>query len=237
MSDSATPESFDNRRGLLSGGPAKSVGESTRTEIRPCRAEDLVRIAEIHKSQFLTPGTLLGHFSPALIASLYRTFLDRSIFLVHASDGEVDGFVLGGSARVMTACRLSFFRNRAVSCIGEVICRPRLWVLAFRSFLKLVAKRFSSVMVASQRDEFRLLSIAVAAGAVRKGVGTKLVQAFEEAIRDVCCTYSLNVLKTNTAALRFYETLDFQRIGETVIAWRLRKVLAVGAGQSGARSS
>ncbi|MGO9115178.1 MAG: hypothetical protein ACLP9L_38695, partial [Thermoguttaceae bacterium] len=95
--------------------------------IRPCTKEDLARIAEIHKSQFLAPDMLLGQLAPASIAALYGTFLDRSIFLVHSNDGEVDGFVLGGASRVMLSCRLAFFRKRGLSCIADVARRPDLW--------------------------------------------------------------------------------------------------------------
>jgi ribosomal protein S18 acetylase RimI-like enzyme len=165
-----------------------------------------------------------------LIAALYETFLGRSIFLVHSSDGEVDGFVLGGSSRVMLSCRLIFFFKHSLFCIAGVVRRPHLWLLALRSFVKLLGKWFSSRVGASPREEFRLVSIAVAAHATRKGVGTGLVQGFEAAIRAACCMYSLNVLKTNTSAIRFYEKLAFQRVGETAIAWKLRKVLAANAG-------
>jgi ribosomal protein S18 acetylase RimI-like enzyme len=197
-----------------------------RTLIRPCRKEDLARIAEVHKSQFLTPGTLLGQLSPALIAALYEAFLGRSIFLVYSNDGEVDGFVLGGSSRAMMPCRLSFFRKRALFCIADIMHRARLWLLAFRSFAKLIGNWFSSMAGTSQRKEFRLLSIAVAASATRKGVGKALVECFEATLPVECRTYSLNVLKTSASAIHFYEKLAFQRDGETAIAWILRKDLA-----------
>jgi ribosomal protein S18 acetylase RimI-like enzyme len=184
---------------------------------------------EIHKAQFLLPGTLLGRLSPTLIAALYATFLDRSIFLVHASDGEVDGFVLGGSSSAMMRCRLSFFRKHALFCIAEVTHQPQLWLRAFRSFVKLIKCWLSTRTAVSPREEFRMLSIAVAAHAARKGVGTELVQGFEATIGASCHMYSLNVLKTNTSAIRFYEQLAFQCVGETEIAWTLRKVLATNS--------
>jgi len=224
-----------NLRGPVSAERATSVAETLRMAIRPCTKEDLARIAEIHKSQFLAPDMLLGQLSPASIAALYGTFLDRSIFLVHSNDGEVDGFVLGGASRVMLSCRLAFFRKRGLSCIADVVRQPSLWLLAFRSFIKLIGSWFSLMAEASPREDYRLLSIAVATDATRKGVGTALVEGFEAAIRATSRTYSLNVLKTNTAAIRFYEKLAFQCVGETAISWTLRKELAEGAGKPESR--
>ncbi len=82
-----------------------------------------------------------------------------------------------------------------------------------------------------------MLSIAVAECVASKGVGTALVQEFEAEIRPACSTYDLNVLKTNNSAIRFYEKLAFQRVGETAIAWRLRKVLAANAGMPDSRTA
>jgi len=216
-------------RGRVSVERVRSAAETLRREIRPCTKEDLARIAEIHKSRFSAPDMLLGQLAPASIAALYGTFLDRAIFLVHSNDGEVDGFVLGGSSRVIVSCRLSFLCKRAISCIADVAGRPNLWLRAFRSFVKLIGNWFSSMAGASPSDDIRLLSIAVAASATRKGVGTALVESFEAAIRPTSRTYSLSVLKSNPSAIRFYEKLAFQCVGETEISWTFRKVLAANA--------
>ena len=203
-----------------------SAAKRMRTEIRPCTRKDLAKVAEIHKSRFLVPSALLGQLSEPLIAALYAAFLDRSTFLVHLSGGEVDGFVLGGSSRAMLRCRLSFVCRHPLACVAEVVCRPKLWRLALRSFVALIGKWFASMSGTPSNEEFRMLSIAVAAHAARKGVGTELVESFEAAIRATCRAYCLNVLKSNRSALKFYEKLAFQLAGETAIAWTLRKDLA-----------
>jgi ribosomal protein S18 acetylase RimI-like enzyme len=213
------------------------AAETLQMAIRPSRKEDLPPIAEIHQSQFCKPGALLGHLSPALIAALYAAFLDRSVFLVHCQNGVVDGFVLGGSSRAMLACRLSFFRRRALSCILEVARRPHRWLLALGSFFKLIRIWLSSQAGASPPDEFRLISIAVAANATRKGIGTALVESFEAAIRQQSSVYCLHVLKSNATAIRFYEKLAFERVGETAISWILRKAIPVNADTPEPRSS
>ena len=81
----------------------------------------------------------------------------------------------------------------------------------------------------SPGDEFRMLSIAVAPRATRKGVGRALVQAFEAAIGADCQAYRLCVAKGNAAAIRFYQGAAFQCVGETATSWILRKELAAGA--------
>ncbi len=128
MSHSAIRELSGNLKGAFSTERATGDAESMRMVIRPCRKEDLARVATIHKSQFLLPGALLGQLSPALIAALYAAYLDQSVFLVHSSDGEVDGFALGGSSRVMLSCRLSFFRRHALMCLAGVAPTPSLAV-------------------------------------------------------------------------------------------------------------
>ncbi len=207
----------------------------TLAEIRPCRKEDLARIAEIHKSQFDEPNALLGQLGPALIAELYGAFLGRSIFLVYQSNGEVNGFVLGGPSRAMVSCRLAFSRKWALACLAEVARRPKLWLRALRSLVTLTGSWFSSMVGASPRDELRLLSIAVVAGATRKGVGKALVESFEAEVGTTSTTYRLNVLKSNASAIRFYEKLAFRRVGETEIAWILRREVAANAALPGSR--
>ena len=196
MSSNVISVSFDNLRGHFSGKKASHATATLQTAIRPCRKEDLPRIAEIHKAQFLLKGSLLGRLSPALIGAFYGAFLDRSIFLVHTSDSEVDGFVLGGPSRAMVNCKLSFLRKHALFCLADIARRPHLWLRAFRSLLNLTGHWMPS---SAPSEEFRMLSIAVAARATRKGVGTALVQGFEAALRTVSRTYRLNVLKINVA--------------------------------------
>ncbi len=238
MSSDVIPISFGKlrRRSLRSKArrAAATVQMATvQTATRLCRKEDLARVAEIHKSQFLVPGALLGNLSPALIAAFYAAFLDRSIFLVHTSDAEIDGFVLGGSSRAMISCKNSFIRKHALLCIADVVRRPRLLLRVFRALAKLFEGWLSSSARASPRDEFRMLSIAVARRATRKGVGRALVQGFEAAIGAACDTYRLNVSKTNTPAIRFYEKLGFQCAGETATSRTLRKDMAAMASELG----
>ena len=198
--------------------------------IRPARQEDLARIAEIYKSQFCMPGTLLGRMSAPLIAALCGAFPPALIFLVHTTDGAVDGFVLGGTSRATLQCRMSFFLRHPLLCIVNVAFQPGLWRRAYRAFVRTIGGWISSTSEASSHDRVHMLSIAVAADALRRGIGTALVQKFEAAIVPQSQTYSLHVLKNNAAAIRFYEKLGLRVVAETANAWKLRKVLATQAG-------
>ncbi len=154
-------------RGSSAGLPSRTVvgvAEAPGPMVRSCRREDLDWIAAIHKSQFDTSVRLLGRLSSALIAALYEEFIDRSIFLLHTdSCGEIDGFVLGGPSPAMLHCRLAFLRRRGLLWGAEVACRPRLWLRSLRSIFHLLENWMGTVAGDGLEEDFRLLSIAVAA--------------------------------------------------------------------------
>jgi len=205
---------------------ASERAKSARSELRKCRNTDLVRIAEIHKAQFGTPGTLLGRLSNALIATFYSGFIGRPIFLVHSTNAQVDGFVLGGSHRELKRCKLAGLRKRPLLYFMDIVRRPDLWWRATRPIAKLLGNRLVPAIGASPREEYRLLSIAVAPEGTSRGIGQALVRGFEEAIREVSNSYDLRVLKNNDRAIRFYEKLGFEHVGETSCSWTFRKTLA-----------
>jgi ribosomal protein S18 acetylase RimI-like enzyme len=207
----------------------RSATEARRTAIRPCSHQDLARVAKIHHAQFGAQKMLLGALSQASLAAFYKAFLDRSVFLVHADGDDVDGFVLGGWSRVLTRCKVAFFRQRALMCVANVLRRPQYCLTALRAFHGLVKGWLSLRSTDDSADEFRMLSIAVAPNAMRKGVGRALVQGFEAAAEAECRVYGLSVAKSNLTAIRFYEEAAFQYVGETPTSWKLRKELAAGA--------
>ena len=199
--------------------------ETTSGAVRPCREGDLAKVAEIHKSQLCLPEGLLGQLSVPGIADLYRAFLSRSVFLVHTTDGAVDGFVLGATSATALRCRLLFICRHPLLCIAKVVAHPRLWRRAIHSLAKVVRGSLFCRRTAASRQRFHMLAIAVASSAMRKGIGSALVQAFEATVPPTYRQYSLQVLKGNVAAIRFYEKLGFKRVGETARGWRLCKVL------------
>ena len=127
--------SSGNLRGPVPAGSQPASAERsarvTLAEIRPCRKEDLCadrgdpQIA-VRRTERAPRATWPGD----CIAELYGAFLGRSIFLVYQSNGEVNGFVLGGPSRAMVSCRLAFSRKWALACLAEVARRPKLWLRA-----------------------------------------------------------------------------------------------------------
>jgi ribosomal protein S18 acetylase RimI-like enzyme len=207
----------------------EAIAATIGGEVRACRRADLPRLVEIHHSQLCPPGTLLGRLSPQLLAEFYANFLKRSVFLVHAFNGEVDGFVLGGAPALLSRCRLALLGDHGLRCALEIARRPSLWLRTPRTLCKLVGSKMSSPRGTATGDEFLLLSIAVDPSATGRGVGTALVRGFEDAARKQSQAYRLDVLKTNLAALRFYDKFGFEYVGETARTWTLRKILSPSA--------
>jgi ribosomal protein S18 acetylase RimI-like enzyme len=208
---------------------APAAAAERQVSIRPCTKDDVSEIAAIHKRRFTQQGYILTQLSPSLIATLYASYLGRSVFLVHTTAGKIDGFVLGGNSRVLMDCRFSFLHKHWLFCARHIAFQPRLWVRSLLTLAKLAKSRLWSMRSGPAREEFRLLSIAVDGDASRKGVGGELVEAFEAAISGIARTYKLNVLKSNLSAIRFYEKLSFQRVAETSLSWTLGKDMHAAA--------
>ncbi len=179
--------------------------------IRVADRQDLPTIAAIHKSQFRTH--LLGQYSITLLSAFYGEFLGKSVFQVHENAKSVDGFVLGGEAGRLSACKKVFVRRHLMRCLFETMVRPRVWRDGIgRGLMALTSSQPRS----GQRKEspnasnICLLSIAVSAEAVGKGVAVALVEAFELAIRTCAAEYRLSVSKSNSRAVRFYQKMGFE---------------------------
>jgi ribosomal protein S18 acetylase RimI-like enzyme len=183
---------------------------SAFTEVRGATRDDVVAVARIHKARFGTADYTLGQFSFSLIGKFYAEFLGRCVFLVHASDGRIDGFVVGGLPSEIFAVQRRFSFKHLPQCGLEVLCRPHLWPAAYRfirrSFLPQPTK-FVHILAPHLP---RLLSIAVDEAAQGGGVAAALVRAFESSICRRHAGYTLSVLKTNQRAVRFYEKLGLE---------------------------
>ncbi len=195
--------------------------------IRNAKNRDLPAIGAIHKSQF--GDHFLGQYSTRLLETYYGAFLGKSVFLVHETHETVDGFVLGAKSDQLSACRATFLRSALLRCIWETLFRPRLWREGMISgFSSLIAPRLRRGRSedASTRPRLRLLSIAVSEEAMRKGLGTELMVAFERTIDDgSVCEYGLSFETTNYRAARFYEKMGFEVEMECKAGIYLRKKL------------
>ncbi len=182
------------------------------TKIRPATQDDIRDVARIHKARFGGFEYTLGQYSISLISKFYASFLGRCVFLVHVSDRGIDGFVMGGGPEEISAAKRAFIWNNLARCCWETLLHPRLWYAAYhfvrRSCLPQPTK-FEEILAPNLP---KLLSIAVDTAAEGSGTATVLVKAFESSIYDRCTGYTLNVLKTNAHAVRFYEKLGLKII-------------------------
>lgn len=179
--------------------------------VRFANSNDLASIAGIHKAQF--PTHFLGQYSVSLLAEFYRCFLGHTVFLVHDTENGVNGFVLGGAANQLSACKATFVRHNLMRCACETLLRPSLWVSGVhRGLLTLAAPRTSRRQhsESTARLNFSLLSIAVRKEAVGKGIATQLVDAFEKQLVGSATEYRLSVNKDNPRALAFYKKAGFE---------------------------
>jgi ribosomal protein S18 acetylase RimI-like enzyme len=195
-------------------GTREDAKEEERMPVRPASLKDLPAIASIHKAQF--PTHFLGQYSPRLLEGLYRGFLGKSLLLVHEAANGVDGFILGGESERLGAVKAEFVREHLLRCLWETLLRPHMWWQGFKRGIAALTvvppKRDVKQQDQPASPTYRLLSIAVADGAVGKGVAKELVQAFELTIRQDIKFYGLSVNKDNARAIRFYEKMGFHRI-------------------------
>ena len=189
--------------------------------IRPTNIKDISAIASIHKVQF--PSHFLGQYSTSLLSEFYRSFLGKSLFLVHDTVDGVNGFVLGGTANQISAGKVAFVHDNLMHCVGETLLNPRLWssgvcrgVLALTDFQ---SKRCQGSEFKSG-TAFTLLSIAVSKEAVGKGVAIALMNAFEKQILGGVSEYRLSVDKDNHRSLAFFRKMRLEVIydsGDSVV--------------------
>ena len=169
---------------------------------------DLYEVANIHKERF--PDHYLGKFSISLLYRFYKNLLDSNqIFIVAKENQKVIGFVVGGEIQVIKE-RLSFFIKKNVLFYGfEILIRPNTWVKSFEKLKGIVIKQPSNQYNLDDHEPYTLLSIATAKDSNGKGVGTGLVNAFDDELIKVGDHYHLAVMESNVGAIRFYEKNGF----------------------------
>jgi ribosomal protein S18 acetylase RimI-like enzyme len=179
--------------------------------IRPAENSDLPAVAAIHQRQFETH--FLGQYSTKLLECFYRSFLGKSLFLVHETENDVDGFVMGGESADLNSCEKAFIRENLPRCCWETIFRPHVWRGAIwrgAATVKSLLRRHEPRQDVSSDPNIRILSIAVEKSAMGSGAATALVKAFEEIIfNNHIEQYGLSVLQDNHRAIRFYEKMGF----------------------------
>jgi ribosomal protein S18 acetylase RimI-like enzyme len=193
--------------------------------VRPAEERDLPFIAALHKSQF--SRYFLGQYSHRAIGEYYRSFLGKSIFLVHETTSKQDGFLLGGYRNDLLNCMTAFLRRNWLLCLWDTLLRPPLWLDAPKRALNSIVSHYfhRNCHVESETPVLRMISYAVIEEVKGKGVAVALLNAFEQEIQDYAWHYGLTVEKDNSRAIRFYQKVGFEIQQDNGDTFLLRKKL------------
>jgi len=150
------------------------------------------------------------------LVEVYRAVArsDHGFVLVAKEQNEVLGFV-AGSTRLDRLYIAVILGNgwRLFLAAGTYLRQSELWKRIWSVLW------FPSRQTHSRRKPRRapeLLAIAVKEGQRRSGLGSRLLQAFEEEIKGRCCdrTYTVATNAAEIISNRFYESRGFYPIGQ-----------------------
>ena len=171
-------------------------------------SDDLIKVAQIHKEQF--PTHYLGQFNKSLLACFYSYLLDESNIFIVAEDGDrILGFVIGGEWKYIETKLNRFVKENVLGYVWQIVIHPNTWVKSVQKFIGLFCKPNHDYKLLDDTEKFTLLSIATAKHSQGQGVGSGLIDAFNEEIKKVGGRYFLSVQESNENAIRFYKKKGF----------------------------
>lgn len=175
---------------------------------RLANKEDLIQVAQIHKEQF--PTHYLGQFNTSLLVKFYSYLLDeKNVFVVAEEDKRILGFVIGGEWKYIESKLNLFIKENVMSYVWQIAIHPQTWVKSVQKFIGLIHKPKHDYVLLDDTEKYTLLSIATAKQSQGKGVGSGIVDAFNEEMKKIGNRYFLSVQDTNENAIRFYKKKDF----------------------------
>lgn len=205
-----------------------------RVEVRRLLAEDLERLAELHRRAF--PASVLGRLGTEAVVRYYQWQLlgpHEVEGLVAVDGGRLLGFLVGGRFR---GSMIGFVKRHARFLVVQVARHPTLLVSRRGLRAVAVASRLLAWRSPGARVErpdrvpaesFGVLVVAVAPEAHRLGVGRLLVGEAEQTARQAGYErMHLTVDPHNGHALTFYRELGWRRLGlpgDTSSAWLMGK--------------
>ena len=194
------------------------------TPIRDATTDDLLRIATIHKARF--SDHLLGRFSIPLLVKFYTVFLGRTIFLVHTTGGEIDGFILGETTRSWRPASASFSEATGWTRPGKPCCNLRSGCKGFAPFGARFIPR-EQARPAAAAESPRQPAVVTCHRGTRRGSDTRRPPAFlsKSRLPADCHEYYNAVAKTNRRSLDFYETMRIEEVRRTGDCVEFRRCL------------
>ncbi len=170
--------------------------------------EYVVDVAALHCE---TVTSFLSALGLRAARAFYRGAVQSywGIGFVYLESGVVRGFVLG-STNPSRLRRAILFMNLSQTLWGlfvGLMRQPSAVVPLLRSFTGPSGKY--------NRDSAELIYLGVDGGYRGSGIGSRLVKAFNQALREKGLnTYELSVHADNVGSITFYEKLGFQSVGE-----------------------
>lgn len=175
---------------------------------RLAKPEDLIQVAQIHKDQF--PTHYLGQFNKSLLVKFYSYLLDeKNVFVVAEEDKQILGFVIGGEWKYIESKLNRFIKENVMSYVWQIAIHPKTWAKSVQKFIGLIHKPKHDYVLLDDTEKYTLLSIATAKQSQGKGVGSGIVDAFNEEMKNIGNRYFLSVQDTNENAIRFYKKKGF----------------------------
>lgn len=170
--------------------------------------EDLIKIAQIHKEQF--PTHYLGQFNKSLLVRFYSYLLDgKNIFVVAEDGDQILGFVVGGEWKYIESKLNRFIKENVMRYAWQIVIHPRTWLKSVRKFIGLFYRPKHDYILLDDVEKYTLLSIATAKRSQGKGIGSGLIDAFNDEMKQISNRYFLSVQDNNENAIRFYGKKGF----------------------------
>lgn len=173
-------------------------------QIRTLNKNDIESISLLHKQVF-DSSYFSVYFNIGMLNKYFESLLSANKYCyIVAEDEKILGYVIGG---YLTQKAVDNFMKRNMWYIFScMLINPKFILSGFvKIFNRIFAKKQQS------KAKLRLFLIGVDQDANRKGIGSILLNKFEEELlNDGIHTYGLYVRFNNSHAIKFYEKKGFQ---------------------------
>lgn len=157
-------------------------------------------MARIHIREF--PLGLYSRLGPRFMTALYRQWIgaEGSIAAVGLAKDDVVAFAVGKHATCR--CRSVDLARSTIVAAGALAVRPMLWRRAAMHYARLLKRK---LMPRVRSEDSELTFISVEPQFRQRGIGTRLLSAFEASSRmGGCGRCTLVTEETNIVAREFY---------------------------------
>jgi len=174
-------------------------------QIRTLINNDIESISLLHKQVF-DNSYFSVHFSINKLNKYFESLLSANKYCyVVAEDKKILGYVIGGYQTQKAVD--NFMKSNIWYILSCMLINPKF-------ILSAIVKIFSRIFTKKQQSKakLRLFLIGVDQDTDRKGIGSVLLNKFEEELLDDGIhTYGLYVRSNNSHAMKFYEKKEFRR--------------------------